>query len=362
MAKRDPEKTRRNKEINMITENLSDILPTVLSTTGLLSEQSLNAKIGSKYADFIDIKNEVINSPEHFVSLWMDGMISYLENMDQDKREISNYYDLHTMIKDNEDMLDYTLLFLKRTYLRNFQALSKVRPKVEEAEMWIGQKNATYGILITPRFKNGNWENDKSEIRHFKKDYWTIGHILETGLVIPFEEEKIEFYDIEQYLSFFKNTMVRASGSKHEKAIAKKYCEFVLSSDEPEKVPLLIPEFRYGGLEKNHKYRLDFTIINPYTMEKHGFELSPWSTHGQMTGLKGKTQNEINKIAKENFEKEMKKHKEYYRKHNIFTLIYTDSDLSNPDDLFNEMEKYLCPKKIYKQLLIHSIDRFMSYE
>lgn len=40
--------------------------------------------------------------------------------------------------------------------------------------------------MITPRFKNGNWENDVSEIRHFRQDYFTIGHILETGLVIPY--------------------------------------------------------------------------------------------------------------------------------------------------------------------------------
>lgn len=80
----------------------------------------------------------------------------------------------------------------------------KKRPKKEEAALWIGQTNASYGLLITPRFKNGEWENDVSEIRHFKPNYWTIGHVLETGLVVPHSPQRIEFFTIEQYLVFFK--------------------------------------------------------------------------------------------------------------------------------------------------------------
>ena len=96
----------------------------------------------------------------------------------------------------------------------------------------------------------GNWDNDKSEIRRFKKNYWTIGHILKTGLVIPFEDDTIEFPDVEAYLTFFKNVLVRASGSTHEREIAQRYCDYVRASKRPEGVPLLIPEFRYGGLEE----------------------------------------------------------------------------------------------------------------
>ena len=45
------------------------------------------------------------------------------------------------MIANDKDMLEYTILFLERTYLRNYEALSKVRPSIEEAEIWIGQEN-----------------------------------------------------------------------------------------------------------------------------------------------------------------------------------------------------------------------------
>ncbi len=166
----------------------------------------------------------------------------------------------------------------------------KKRPTVNEAELWIGQNNADFGLFISPRFKNGQWENDKSEIRHFKKRYWSIGHVLETGLVVPDKDEKITFNDVDAYLTFFKSVLVRSAGSKYQDEIAEMYAEYVRNAEKPEDVPLLIPEFRYDGREKKHKYRLDFTVINPDTMDKVGFELSPWSSHGRLTGTKDKTQ------------------------------------------------------------------------
>jgi hypothetical protein len=63
MAKRDPNITARNKRIKVMKERLRVLLPTVLAKTGINSEASLNAKIGGKAQDFIDLKNEVIHSP-----------------------------------------------------------------------------------------------------------------------------------------------------------------------------------------------------------------------------------------------------------------------------------------------------------
>lgn len=256
----------------------------------------------------------------------------------------------------------YVFLFLQRSYLRHYDELSKVRPNLTEAEMWIGQENANYGIFVTPRFKNGQWENDGSEIRKFKPQYFTIGHIIETGLVIPFEDDRIEFSNVEDYLKFFKLVIVRNSGSSYEKEIADKYIEYVRSRLEPEQVPLLIPEFRYSGIEKKHKYRLDFTIVNPYSMEKYGFELSPWSSHGYIARTKEKSQKEINEEAKNNFENEMRKHKDYFRKYGVYCFIYTDKDLKNIDCVFDDIKSYLEPKQMAKQLMIHTLDRFAKYK
>lgn len=145
--------------------------------------------------------------------------------------------------------------------------------------MWIGQEKANYGLLVTPRFQNGVWENDKSEIRKFDHGYWTIGHVLKTGIVIPGMDKVFKFNDFEQYFLFFTDTLVRNSGSKYEYIIAEQYANFVRKAKNPYDVPLLIPEFRYLGLEKKHKHRLDFLVINPYTLNQYGIELSHWSTH-----------------------------------------------------------------------------------
>ncbi|MGO7039322.1 hypothetical protein ACCS60_13295 [Rhizobium acaciae] len=87
---------------------------------------------------------------------------------------------------------------------------------------------------------------------------------------------------------------MRGTASPYQKNIAQLYADFVQAAERPEDVPLLIPEFRYEGIAPKHKYRLDFTIIDPDTMDKYGFELSPWSTHGQLTGVKAKIQKQVN--------------------------------------------------------------------
>ena len=360
----------RQEQIELLTVELENLLPGILqrhtfntnNPNNLKSQQlSLNAKIGGKHKTYINITDAVITSADEFVSLWLKGMLNHIKTECKGRESTSVEYKLHQQMVHDTELRKYVILFLKRTYWRNCYSLSKKRPNKNDAEIWIGQKNASYGILITPRFRNGEWENDVSEIRHFRPNYWTIGHILQTGFVIPHTEEKIEFTTVNQYLSFFKNSLVRLSGSPYELEIAEQYCEFVKKSEQPHCVPLLIPEFRYGGLDKQHKYRLDFTIINPYTLQKQGFEFSPWSTHGYLSGIKNKTQTAVNAEAKANFEKEMQKHKEYYRKYDVFTLIYTDSDLQNVDRIFGEMTEYLTPKYENKLLLQDAIEEFVNF-
>lgn len=362
MAKRDPIKTQRNKEIENLTQKIKKLQPDVLKATGYPSDSSLNGTYGGKHDEYIDIKNEVIDTPEQFRSLYFQGFSRKLDSLGIYAKFDNPYFDAFTNYRDHKVVREWLELFLTRTFLRNYEALTKYRPTVEESVIWIGQENASYGILITPRLKSGEWENDKSEIRHFKPNYWTIGHILETGLVIPGVNEKIEFTDLEQYLSFFKNTLVRNSGSKHEREIATRYCDFVRTSEEPNTIPLLIPEFRYGGIEKKHKYRLDFCVINPYNLSKIGFELSPWSTHGALKGTKGKKQKEINAEAQKNFENEMKKLKSYFRKFGITILVYTDSDLKDYDAIFKSVADYLNVKNSPKQLELQSIGDLLSFD
>ena len=209
MAKRDPNKTARNRLIQAMKIKLRDLLPEVLRDSGINGEASLNAKLGSRNDDFFNLKDDVINSGDQFSSQWLHGLkISALDD------GVASDLWLWNKLKAHKSLQDYTILFLKRSFLIHFDELSRNRPPVESAEIWIGQKNANYGLLVTPRFRNGKWENDKSEIRHFKKQYWSIGHILETGFVIPEKDDKITFKDVPDYLTFFVNVIVRNSGSK----------------------------------------------------------------------------------------------------------------------------------------------------
>ncbi len=154
--------------------------------------------------------------------------------------------------------------------------------------------------------------------------------------------------------------IVRHSKSKYQVELAEPYAAYDRAAADPLAVPLLIPELRYEGRAVQHKYRLDFCVIDPHTLQKTGFELSPWSSHGELVGTKGKSQKEINVEAKGNFEKEMKKHKDCYRKYGIFALIYTDTDLANMDCVFADVQECLEPKPVMKQLNFHLLSGFFG--
>jgi hypothetical protein len=354
MAPRDPRKTARNKMIETMKGELRPIVDQVLEETGIDNEQSLNAIIGNKTDYVIDLKNAVINSPEHYVLLWTEGFKSIL-----DKGREPSFTWLFKKVKQSPTLKQYLDTFLRRSYLKHYDELHKRRPEVEEAEIWIGHNNADWGLLVAPRFAKGQWENDKSEIRHFKPQYWTIGHVLKTGLVVPDKNRIRTFSDVEDYLGFFEDVLVRATASPHQRAIAALYSDFVRQAERQEDVPLLIPEYRYDGRETKHKYRLDFCVIDANTMDKVGFELSPWSTHGKLA-TKGKSAKEINAEALANFEKEMAKLKSFFRKHGIYALIYTDTDLTKPAKIFADIQTYLEPRLPAKQLSFHLIAEFFK--
>ena len=82
--------------------------------------------------------------------------------------------------------------------------------------------------------------------------------------------------------------------------------------------------------------------------------------HGSLTGTKGKTQKQINQEAQANFEKEMMKHKDFFRKHGVYALIDTDSDLAHHDALFADIMTYLEPRKPAKQLSFQLLEQFFS--
>ena len=361
MAKRDPAKTARNKEAATLRQRMDELLPEVLDATGCSDLLSLNAKIGSKHEQLCNIRERCIRTGEEFLSLYLDSLMKRVLSLPPAVRPNSAFYCLGKWYQDSGAVREYMESFLLRSFLRHYDEYSRVKP-VGDTCFWIGEMNADWGLLVVPRFRNGDWENDKSEIRKLKAGYFTIGHILESGLVVPGKNKKVVFKSATDYLDFFQNVLVRKAGSQHQDAVAERYCAFVDSSDEPERVPLLIPELRYRGRQKKHRHRLDFCVVDPYTLQRIGFELSPWSSHGRLSGTKDKNVSQVNAEAKANYEYDVRKCEAYFTDYGIHVTVFTDSDLADPDSVFGRIASYLAPEERPQQLFLCSRRRILEMD
>lgn len=361
MPKRDPQKTARNKQAAQLDAKLATLAPRVLELTKSASIQVLNAKVGGKYQELANVKERCIRSAEELASLYLDSLRKRVLSLDPASRRDSAYYALAQWYKTNSDMRQYVEWFIERTFLRHFEELSRVKPTDQDARLWIGENNAHYGLFVTPRFNKATaqWENDKSEIRRFKAEYYTIEHVLSTGLVVPGKDSRITFHNVSEYLTFFVDTLVRGTASIHQTRVAERYSTFVLHSESPLAVPLLIPELRYLGQEKKHKHRLDFCVIDPFSLRRIGFELSPWSSHGQLSGTKKMSVAEVNAKAQANRDKELRKISDYFLDKDIQVVVFTDADLADPDAVFQRISSFLAPTKRPQQLLLHSAYEFL---
>lgn len=176
----------------------------------------------------------------------------------------------------------------------------------------------------------------------------------------------MKFTNATDYLNFTLG-QVRLTKSQYQIALYESYIEFVENSDNPLQVPLLIPEVQFEPGTRKHKYRLDFLIINPFTLDKIGIELSPWSTHGEFSGTDGKTGQkrtikEMNHEVKSTVEKDVEKVKAYFKKYNVVTLTFMDTSLADMDQLFLEIIKFLNPNDPPEQLSLHLIDDYFGHK
>lgn len=346
----------RNRRIRNISDELATLLPDVLAATKCRSMSRLHGLIGCRHQDFLDVKHRFIGTSDEFLSLYLDALRQRLQPLIRTGNTEASLYKIGRWYHSRQIFRTYLELFLERTFLRNFDALARVKPSDAEAHYWIGSNNAEYGLFVSPRFNRTKeaWENDKSEIRRFKPRYFTVGHVLETGLVVPGKPRRRKFPDVEDYLDFFVDTLVRNAGSRHQNGVAERYASFVRRAPIPEDVPLLLPELRYLGLEKLHKYRLDFCVIDPFSLKKVGFELSPWSSHGKLVGTRTKSPATVNLEARKNREKELQKCEAYFNSRGIHVTVFTDDDLTDCDDVFGRIQKYLQPVEQRQQMLLHS--------
>lgn len=318
-----------------------------------VSIHSFHAKIGRWNTTLVDSIRVQFSDPNDFLSRWVAGLLDKVEKIEtaQKAKYNGNVYKTepeHELVRFLQDPLirSYIFTFLTRNFYRNFKARTRVKPDDLLWEIWFGRGGMSWGILLSPAYRINAWTNDVSEIRRADYHYWTIGHILRTGLIDPASAEPITFSNVDQLLAFYRSVLKRESNSIYEQEIADRYIAYLKASSCMEDEPFLIPELRYGGVEAKHEHRLDFTILNSHTMELTGFELSPSSTHMAISGIKKdkKTQIEVNREIAEQWEKEMEKRNKYFEKFSVPVVTFTDSMLKNIDKCFEQIAKKLAAR------------------
>jgi hypothetical protein len=253
----------------------------------------------------------------------------------------------------------------RKKFYRNYQ--SRVRPKPGEDlwSLWFGSGDLVWGLVISPALRNSQWINDKSQMRRENYEYWTVGHVLETGLIDPESDEPITFKNLSDLIKFYNSVIKRTSKSRYEKSIAESYFKYLRESKSPMQEPFLIPELRYAGKEKKHEHRLDYTVLNPYSFNFIGFELSPASTHLKLEGVKGKTQKTLNQELSVQWESEAVKRNKYFDKYGISVVTFTDSSLKDIPNCFSKIQSILSEREESKpsiQASLLAINRLYSPE
>jgi len=305
------------------------------------SLQGMHAIIGSKNNIFADCIRMQFANPREFTAAWLKGLNDqYGSKVYLDNKGTEHKYILINLLK-NATFRNYAFTFFERNFYRNLVARIRFKPDEMLWNLWFGSGDIVYGILITPVLRHESWTNDVSEIRRVNYNYWTIGHLMSTGIVDPDSDKVYKFSSYDDLYTFYRSVLKKFSSSVYEKTIFDLYIKYLSESKDIDNEPLLIPEIRYAGLEKKHMYRLDFTILNSHTNDYIGIELSPCSSHMSIAGIKNKTQTDFNKELAIKWSKEMQKRNDYFNKFNIQIITFTNEELVDIDNVFGAIKKIL---------------------
>lgn len=301
--------------------------------------QSLHGIIGGKNNDYTDAVRLEFRNPKDFIAKWLRGLRERAEEAILNGNE--NAATRIARLMNNKTVRDYTLTFLTRNFYRNIVERTRQKPEESLWELWFGDNAMAWGLLIAPTKKDDAWTNDKSEMRRSVYDYWTVGHVLATGIIDPDSNELVQFDSLRSLAQFYRSVLRRRSASDYEKEISRRYIEYLQNSENVEAEPFLIPELRYAGRDTEHLHRLDFTILNSHTMSFVGFEISPASTHNAVKKIKTRTQKDVNAELGKKWGREMSKRNRYFKEFGISTITFTDDDLTDMDSCFSQIEACL---------------------
>lgn len=353
-------KSEVNKKIKEIDKYLKETLNTVLEESSIIESRELSihqfhAKIGHEIVKLTNATHKSFLSSEHFVTAWLEG----LSNDTYAKIRLLPYL-------KNQITRDYIIKYLERSFYKRYDEYTKFKPSKGQDIIWFGNKKNPYAIYISHRDycpckdidhnDDGHPVSDISEIRKVKFQYWSIGHIMSTGI---YDTQSKSFKNFKSYreLIDFYNILYNESNSNYEKSIFKNYIEYLKNKYYSQlddttinfianREPILIPEFRLKGREVEHKYRLDFSIFNCNTQEFIGFEISPTSTHMAVSDTNLKTNYQINNEIKNNWGKEVDKRNEYFYNFTMNIITFADNELKDIDKCFDIIMSYITKKEV----------------
>ena len=283
--------------------------------------QGLHGVLGLYKPTLVDIVHSSFYSPKQYKEKWLQSLKKNL--LEENKYGRRSMILLQNLLR-HKDSCDYILLYLERDYYRHLKERLRTKPNQNLWEIWFGGNEINWGLFVAPEKRDNNWINKDKNVRRVSFEYWTIGHVLSTGLIDPENNDLVVFNSVGDLLSFIKSILKRLSRSQYEKAIYDMYIDYINQSTNPMNEPFLIPEFRYAGLERKHIYRLDFTILNIHTDEKVGFEISPQSTHMNVKTINKTKLIDVNKDLSNKWSKEMQKRNDYFSEFDISMITFTD--------------------------------------
>ncbi len=299
--------------------------------------QSLKGTIGCNNNVFADCVNNTFDTFDDFYAQWLIGLCNKYGN--------KYHYGLNHRIRNinlelmkDEKCKLYIQIFLERNFYRNLNERMRYKPPKELWNIWFGDNSLCYELLLYPTYRFGKWENDVSEIRRADYNYWTIDHVLKMGLIQCENNKKYTFLGLKDIFEFYNN-FIEHSKSKYEKEIIKKYLDYLKKVNRTD-IPFLIPEFRFSS-EYYHKYRIDFVILNSFSQEMIGFELSPSSSHMKIDNISSKTSKMINSELNNKWNKEIDKRNTFRDAYKIDIITFSDKDLVNIDKCFDVIAQNL---------------------
>jgi len=316
---------------------------------GSNSLHSLHAHIGRNNNTFVNSIRTQFSGPDDFIAQWIAGLNVQLDlikatgKRNYGGRKNSEQFLLEFL--QHDFLREYVFKFLERNFYRNFRERIRAKPDEELWSLWFGGGSLAWGLVISPARRDAEWTNDKSQMRREQYDYWTVGHVMKTGLIDPTSDQPLRFGTLDDLLVFYRSVLKRVSNSLYERDVADRYIDYLTKSRRPLNEPFLIPELRYAGKEQKHEYRLDYTVLNPYSLSFVGFEFSPASTHIHLEGIKTKTQQKVNEELAGKWKNEMDKRNGYFGKFGVSIVTFTDTDLKDMSACFSKIESVLTERQ-----------------